>query len=110
LVIIRKQLTAGVTGKGGNWRQKPPDAESAVGAAFPESAAECPHLSGARGVGRTHGTQDSFIEKERQTQPNKNFTAIETLAPANKEHNLPNRRHSSYLLGFPISNGYANDC
>jgi len=25
--------TAGVTGKGGMWREKPPDAESAVGAA-----------------------------------------------------------------------------
>jgi hypothetical protein len=31
-------LTAGVTGKGGMWREKPPDAESAVGAAFPASA------------------------------------------------------------------------
>jgi hypothetical protein len=38
---------AGVTGKGGMWREKPPNAESAVGAAFPESAAERPHLSGA---------------------------------------------------------------
>jgi len=40
-------LTAGVTGKGGNWREKPPDAESAVGAryAVPESvgkARTCP--------------------------------------------------------------------
>ena len=43
--------TAGVTGKRGKWRIKPPDAESAVGARIPESAAERPHLSGARGVG-----------------------------------------------------------
>ena len=28
-----RNLTAGVTGKGGIWRMKPPDAESAVGAA-----------------------------------------------------------------------------
>ncbi len=27
-----KRLTAGVTGKRGSWREKPPDAESAVGA------------------------------------------------------------------------------
>jgi hypothetical protein len=33
-----QRLTAGVTGKGGNWRRKPPDAESAVGARIPESA------------------------------------------------------------------------
>ena len=31
-----KRLTAGVTGKGGIWRTKPPDAESAVGARIPE--------------------------------------------------------------------------
>ena len=43
--------TAGVTGKGGIWREKPPDAESAVWGRYPESAGECPHLSGARGVG-----------------------------------------------------------
>ena len=30
--------TAGVTGKGGIWRTKPPDAESAVWSRFPESA------------------------------------------------------------------------
>ena len=44
--------TAGVTGKGGTWREKPPDAESAVWSRDPESVGECPHLSGARGVGR----------------------------------------------------------
>jgi len=33
----------GVTGMGGIWREKPPDAESA------ESVGESPHLSGARG-------------------------------------------------------------
>ena len=44
-------LTAGVTGKRGNWRTKPPDAESAVWGRFLESVGECPHLSGARGVG-----------------------------------------------------------
>ena len=43
-------LTAGVTGKGGIWRAKPPDAESAVGNVFSESVGESPHLSGARGV------------------------------------------------------------
>ena len=41
--------TAGVTGKGGIWRTKPPDAESAVGL-NPESVGESPHLSAARGV------------------------------------------------------------
>ncbi len=38
-------LTAGVTGKGGIWREKPPDAESAVGAAYPKvwaKARTCP--------------------------------------------------------------------
>jgi len=28
--MLGVQLTAGVTGKGGNWRGKPPNAESAV--------------------------------------------------------------------------------
>ena len=40
------------------WREKPPDAESAIGAAFPESAGKAPHLSGARGVGQI--LQDGF--------------------------------------------------
>ena len=44
--------TAGVTGKGGMWRTKPPDAESAVGGQNPESVGECPLVSGAHGVGR----------------------------------------------------------
>ena len=38
-------LTAGVTGKGGNWRKKPPDAESAVGVTSPKVRAKprtCP--------------------------------------------------------------------
>jgi hypothetical protein len=39
--------TAGVTDKGGIWREKPPDAESASWSRLPESAAERPHLSGA---------------------------------------------------------------
>jgi len=43
--------TAGVTGKRGIWRAKPPDAESAAWGRLPESVGECPHLSGARGVG-----------------------------------------------------------
>ncbi len=43
--------TAGVTGKRGMWRIKPPDAESAAWGQNPESAANGPHLSGARGVG-----------------------------------------------------------
>ena len=50
--ILLSGPTAGVTGKGGIWRRKPPDAESAVWGRFPESAGERPHLSGARGVGR----------------------------------------------------------
>jgi hypothetical protein len=37
-MIGKGKPTAGVTGKGGSWREKPPDAESAVGAAFPASA------------------------------------------------------------------------
>jgi hypothetical protein len=39
------RLTAGVTGKRGNWREKPPDAESAVGAESPQvwaNARTCP--------------------------------------------------------------------
>jgi hypothetical protein len=32
----RSHPTAGVTGKGGIWRKKPPDAESAVGARIPK--------------------------------------------------------------------------
>jgi hypothetical protein len=44
--------TAGVTGKRGSWREKPPDAESASWGRLLESVAERPHLSGARGVGR----------------------------------------------------------
>jgi hypothetical protein len=47
-----KGPTAGVTGKCGNWRTEPPDAESAVWGRSPESVGESPHLSGARGVGR----------------------------------------------------------
>jgi len=31
----RSSPTAGVTGKGGTWREKPPDAESAVWGRFP---------------------------------------------------------------------------
>jgi hypothetical protein len=50
--------TAGVTGKGGNWWKKPPDAESASWGRLPESAAERPHLSGARDVGQV--LQDGF--------------------------------------------------
>ena len=49
------------TGKGGTWRAKPPDAESAACPAFlaglglnPESVGECQHLSGERGVGRIY--------------------------------------------------------
>jgi hypothetical protein len=49
-VGIYSRLTAGVTGKGGIWRIKLPDAESASWVRFPEIAAERPHLSGARGV------------------------------------------------------------
>ncbi len=48
--LLSDRLTAGVTGKGGIWRTKPPDAESAVWGRFPASAANGPHLSGARGV------------------------------------------------------------
>ena len=44
--------TAGVTGKGGIWRTKPPDAESASWSRFSASAGKAPHLSGARGVGQ----------------------------------------------------------
>ncbi|MFZ4802514.1 MAG: hypothetical protein ACOYLR_11215, partial [Chlorobium sp.] len=42
---LLKSLTASVTGKGGNWREKPPDAESAIGAANPKvwaNARTCP--------------------------------------------------------------------
>jgi hypothetical protein len=45
MAILYSQLTAGVTGKGGIWRIKPPDAESAVGAADPKVRAKprtCP--------------------------------------------------------------------
>ena len=62
--------TAGVTGKGGIWRTKPPDAESAVGAADPESVGERPHLSGARGVGRSAASTHAryqITSKPRQT-------------------------------------------
>jgi hypothetical protein len=48
----RKGPTVGVTGKGGMWQKKPPDAESASWGRFPESAGKAPHLSGARGVGQ----------------------------------------------------------
>jgi hypothetical protein len=46
----KNRPTAGVTGKGGIWQTKPPDAESASWGRYPESVGECPHLSGARGV------------------------------------------------------------
>ena len=61
------------TGKGGIWRETPPDAESAACPAsfagrtwrgwsrFPESAAERPHLSGARGVGRVFALGNIFL-------------------------------------------------
>jgi hypothetical protein len=32
--------TAGVTGKGGNWLEKPPDAESAVGTRIPNGVVQ----------------------------------------------------------------------
>jgi hypothetical protein len=44
--------TVCVSGKGGVLQTKPPDAESAVGSRFPESAGKASHLSGARGIGR----------------------------------------------------------
>jgi hypothetical protein len=52
--IFGELLTGAVigTGKRGIWREKPPDAESAVWGRFLASAGKCPHLSGARGVGR----------------------------------------------------------
>jgi hypothetical protein len=50
--------TAGVTGKGGIWREKLPDAESAVWGRDFESVGDSPHLSGARGVGQV--LQDAF--------------------------------------------------
>jgi hypothetical protein len=37
-ILLPGGPTAGVTGKGGIWREKPSDAESAVGARIPESA------------------------------------------------------------------------
>ena len=54
----RSGPTAGVTGKRGTWREKPPDAESAPAphalcggwGLIPESVGKGPHLSGARGV------------------------------------------------------------
>ncbi len=51
--IFSQPLTLQVigTGKGGMWREKLPDAESASWGRFPESVGESPHLSGARGVG-----------------------------------------------------------
>ena len=51
-MLGRSRPTAGVTGKGGSWRTKPPDAESASWGRFPASAGKAPHLSGARGVGQ----------------------------------------------------------
>jgi len=50
--------TAGVTGKGGTWRTKPPDAESAVWGRFPARAGNAPHLSSARGVGPVFACQE----------------------------------------------------
>jgi hypothetical protein len=63
--------TAGVTGKGENWREKPPDAEFVVGAESSESAGIRPHLSGARGVGWI--LQDNF---ELWFMPVNSFSAI----------------------------------
>jgi hypothetical protein len=43
--LLMKRPTACVTGKRGNWREKPPDAESAVGARIPKvrpTARTCP--------------------------------------------------------------------
>ena len=43
--MLKRGLTAGVTGKGGIWRTKPPDAESAFGADSPKvwaNARTCP--------------------------------------------------------------------
>ena len=65
---VAKRLTAGVTGKGGTWRTKPPDAESAFWGRFPESVGDSPHLSGARGVGRGFtGKQNAFPIYKRFT-------------------------------------------
>ena len=35
-ILLPRSPTVGVTGKGGIWREKPPDAESAVGTATPK--------------------------------------------------------------------------
>jgi hypothetical protein len=50
IIYLTKHPTAGVTGKGGKWREKLPDTESAFWGRFSESVGECPHLSDARGV------------------------------------------------------------
>jgi hypothetical protein len=50
-------------GKRGNWRIKPPDAESADWGQSPESAAERPHLSGAPNQDRK--TAIIFPERNR---------------------------------------------
>jgi hypothetical protein len=42
---------AGVSGKRGHWRTKPPDAESAVGVESPRKCGQRPHLSGSCVVG-----------------------------------------------------------
>jgi hypothetical protein len=45
LVCAYFHITAGVTGKGGTWQTKPPDAESAIGARIPKvwaNARTCP--------------------------------------------------------------------
>jgi hypothetical protein len=45
--LFRQFQRLALPGKGGIWREKPPDAESASWGRFPESAGIRPHLSGA---------------------------------------------------------------
>ena len=64
------RLTAGVTGKCGIYQTKPPDAESAPWGLFPKSVGSRPHLSGARGVGRSAASTHAryqITSKPRQT-------------------------------------------
>ena len=66
------RLTAGVTGKGGIWREKPPDAESAVGAESPKvwaQARTCPVVMVNEAVAHFTATTEPDVTLLRHPAP-----------------------------------------
>jgi hypothetical protein len=61
--FAKNRLTAGVTGKGGIWRTKPPDAESAVWGRIPKSVGNARTCPVHAVLARFHFNRSLVIEK-----------------------------------------------